>query len=199
MNKFLLLLRKENTKEENDFYIHAIEQYGGKVLFLSDQESIKQAEKKLAQVEGVLLPGGESVGRLDFFLIEYTLKNNIKLLGICQGMQSMALFHTNNKLLEIGSSKHKKEEGYCHFVFLKEGRLKTILKKEKIAVNSHHCQTILESKEFEIVGRSEDGLIEALENKNHPFQIGVQWHPERMLSYDENSKRILEAFVCNKK
>ena len=47
------------------------------------------------------------------------------------------------------------------------------------------------------MGRSDDGLIEVVENKNHPFQIGVQWHPERMLEYDDDSNTIFQAFIDN--
>ena len=54
------------------------------------------------------------------------------------------------------------------------------------------------SKEFEIVGKSEDGLVEALENKNHSFQIGVQWHPERMISYDSLSRKLFQRFLSRK-
>ena len=47
------------------------------------------------------------------------------------------------------------------------------------------------------MGISNDGLIEVVENKNHPFQIGVQWHPERMLNYDETSNIIFQKFIDN--
>jgi putative glutamine amidotransferase len=30
-----------------------------------------------------------------------------------------------------------------------------------------------------IVGRSPDGLIEAVADPSHAFRLGVQWHPER--------------------
>ena len=29
---------------------------------------------------------------------------------------------------------------------------------------------------------SPDGVIEAIEAKNHPFAVGVQWHPELMMN-----------------
>lgn len=48
---------------------------------------------------------------------------------------------------------------------------------------------------FRVVGVSPDLLIEAIENKNAVFQVGVQWHPERMFSYDEGAKKIIEAFI----
>ena len=70
-----------------------------------------------------------------------------------------------------------------------------MLGQNKIMVNSYHYEQVKSSKEFEIVGTSRDGVIEAIENPNHRFQIGVQWHPERMLSYDEISRRLFRGFI----
>lgn len=193
--KILLLIRNENTEEANKYYQMAIEKFGGEVVLLYDYESVDNARKILETVDGILLPGGDDVGALDFFLIEYALKKRLRLLGICQGMQSMALYHTGNSLVSIGDLSHKQEEGYIHSVTLKDSRLKTIVGKKEILVNSHHIQTVLESPCFSIVGKSQDGLIEAIENSEHFFQIGVQWHPERMLEYDRVSNLLFQEFL----
>ena len=50
------------------------------------------------------------------------------------------------------------------------------------------------SNYFKAVGYSDDGLIEAVEGSGD-FQIGVQWHPERMLDFDEGSVRLFKAFL----
>lgn len=196
MKKFLLLLRLENTNRENDFYQRAIERFGGEVVTVTDDLEIEDVKNALSQVEGILLPGGDDVGRLDFYLIEYALHHHLKLLGICQGMQSMALWGSEDSLVEIGNLSHQQhEEGFVHSVLLEEGVLSSILETDKISVNSHHKQTVLNSKNFLIVGRSEDGLIEAIESKGEEFQIGVQWHPERMLEYDAFSRTLFYRFI----
>ena len=64
----------------------------------------------------------------------------------------------------------------------------------KIKVNSHHKQTLERSNYFKAVGYSDDGLIEAVEGEGD-FQIGVQWHPERMLDFDEGSVKLFKAFL----
>lgn len=198
MNKILLLIRPENTEEENNYYIRAIERFGGKVVFVFDLESEKEILRKLDGVAGILLPGGLDVGLSDFFLIEYALKHDLKLLGICQGMQSMALYKTTNKLVSIGNFKHQQKEGYVHDVNLLPGRLKDIFANNKIMVNSHHLQTVLSGGKFFVTGRSSDGLIEAIEGCSKTFQIGVQWHPERMLDYDSGSNSLFLTFIQNK-
>ena len=45
-----------------------------------------------------------------------------------------------------------------------------------------------------ITAYSEDGIIEGIENPDHPFVLGVQWHPECMQQYDDHMK-LFRAFV----
>ena len=42
-------------------------------------------------------------------------------------------------------------------------------------------------KELIISATANDGVIEAIEHKNHPYMIGVQWHPEYQLSSLDNN------------
>lgn len=195
MKKFLLLLRSENTEEENNFYIKAITQYGGEVLLVRDTDTKEKFLTILKQVDGILLPGGNDVGNWDYFLIDYAVFHHLKLFGICQGMQSMALWKSNNSLVSIGNDLHHQKEGYVHSVEVEDSRLKQILGMGSIYVNSYHYQTVKSSKIFRVVGKSSDGLIEVIENSNHIFQIGVQWHPERMLGYDVCSRKLFSYFV----
>ncbi len=196
MKKFLLLLRHENGDVENHFYIQAIKKYGGSIVFVSDDDCWEDILEKLEEVEGILLPGGDDVGPWDYSLIQYALDHQLKLLGICQGMQSMALCGTSHSLVAIGNSSHYAKKEYLHDVSFKEGsRIQELLGRSLLHVNSYHYQTVADSFLFSVVGRSEDGLIEVVENSNHKFQIGVQWHPERMIDYDLASQKLLDSFI----
>lgn len=195
MRKFLLLLRMENTEEENNFYIKAITQYGGEVLLVRDTDTKDELITVLEQVEGILLPGGNDVGKWDYFLIDYAVSHHLKLFGICQGMQSMALWKSNRSLVFLDNDLHHQMEGYVHSVELEDSKFEEILGTHSICVNSYHYQTVENSSFFKIVGKSSDGLIEVVENSDHIFQIGVQWHPERMLEYDLCSRKLFSYFV----
>lgn len=190
-----VLIRRENSDIANEYYIRGIENFWGKVILINDNDSRKELEDKLSSVDGILLTGGDDVGPIDFYLISYALENKLKLLGICQGMQSMCLYGSSLGLIPIGNDSHKRNEGYVHGVTLSDGALKEIFGNSRIMVNSHHLQTISNSHLFRVVGYSDDGLIEAIEGNNGVFQIGVQWHPERMLEYDSWSRDLLETFV----
>lgn len=194
MNRIGILIRSENNVLENNYYESAIRKFGGQITFIFDIDDFSIVSKKLDNLDGILLTGGNDVGRLDFFLIKYALEHSLKLLGICQGMQSMALYGTNNRLIDVGDN-HYDFSNYSHKVYISNSYFKKIIKKDEILVNSHHRQTVEESKFFSVVGRSSDNLIEVIENSIHPFQIGVQWHPERMLEYDNISNVIIDNFV----
>ena len=47
---------------------------------------------------------------------------------------------------------------------------------------------------------SADGIVEGLEKPDHPFFMGVQWHPEHMYRKDESQRKVFAAFVdaCRK-
>lgn len=38
-------------------------------------------------------------------------------------------------------------------------------------------------------------LIEGIEYPSEVFNIGVQWHPEISYEFDENSRKIINAFI----
>ena len=191
----LLLIREESSNNNINNYIRAIELYNGNVIKIKDNIDTNCLLKILKNIDGILLTGGDKVGRLDYFLIKYAIDNNLKLLGICQGMQSMALYGSEDSLVEIGNLSHNKYKNYCHNVKLSNSKLKDILNKEVVEVNSYHKQKVLNSNYFKIVGMSDDGIIEAVESNNNIFQIGLQWHPEKMIDYDNNSKLIFDYFI----
>lgn len=63
-------------------------------------------------------------------------------------------------------------------------------------MNSLHHQAVFKLGDgLQASAISEDGLIEALEWKNDPFLLGVQWHPEHTFRKQEMSQRIFHAFV----
>lgn len=180
-----ILDRYENAKEiEDKYYLQAIKKFGGVPVLINECNL-----EMLDLCGGIVLTGGDNKGKLDDYLISYALKNNLPLLGICQGMQSMAMYETDESLIDVDN--HYKCE---HYVYLDDSKLKKIIGNNKILVNSFHHQRIKSSKVFRIIGKSNDGVVEAVESNLHPFQIGVQWHPERMIESCE-SQKLFKEFI----
>ena len=75
-------------------------------------------------------------------------------------------------------------------------KLAEILGEGMHEVNSYHHQAIKElSHEVTKMAVSEDGLIKAIEVRNQKFAIAVQWHPEFSYESNEDSIKLITAFV----
>ena len=142
--------------------------------------------------DGIILQGGSNYTEIELEYVRYLYKENISTFGICLGMQMMAV--ALNGSLETLKFKHHQNKGlYVHEVnVLKNTKLYDIVKSDTFNVNSRHNDYV---KYTSLVasGYSEDGVIEAVEDKNCKFFLGVQWHPESIK--DMYSERILEAFI----
>lgn len=141
--------------------------------------------------DGVIIPGGSLGGNMEHKVIRYLYDNDIPTLGICYGMQSMgSAFGGSLKRIE----NHKVMNLKCaHSVIINKGSLLyQILKKEYIVVNSRHNYAVF-NPNLSISAVSYDGIIEAIEDKNKRFFIGIQWHPENLT--DGINKSIFDYFV----
>ena len=142
--------------------------------------------------DGIVLTGGNHFHTNDFLLVNYLYQQDIPTLGICLGMQAMALSFGNGEEIDASSFHHKKNND-THFIIIKENTLLAKIIHEKgIFVNSRH-HTAVDKTSLEISAKAEDGVIEAVEDKQKPFFLGVQWHPESL--QNKNSDLIFDAFI----
>lgn len=168
----------------------------------------------LKEVSGILLMGGEDVhpsnyqaeqhpktdpidpdrDAFEIRLVRKALELRLPLLGICRGIQVMAVA-TGGALIQhvpdLGlSEEHGLSEGmsYEHICSSKghevlieqDSRIARILKRTKIHTNSAHHQAVAKcGQEFRISGRSPQGVTEIMEHRDENFfAFGVQSHPE---------------------
>lgn len=165
-----------------------------------DQLDLTEEEKEMLisqikLVNGLLLPGGFKINKFDRFIVEYAIENDIPILGICLGMQTIANYN-KELILENNETfiEHYVEDGLAHSVTLdKNSKLYNIVEIEKIDVASRHHHHVQPNPLFDVVAVSDDNLIEAIEMKDKTFCIGVQWHPDCM--DDVSSNNIFDAFV----
>lgn len=140
--------------------------------------------------DGFILPGGD-YETIDFLVIKYAYEFDLSLLGICMGMQSLGKYFNGN--LELVDNHYSKSD--YHFVNIDSlSKIFKILNRSKIKVNSRHKYK-LSNTDLKISAYSQDNVIEAIEVPNKKYIIGVQWHPESMISYDIVSKQLLDSFI----
>lgn len=129
--------------------------------------------------------------RADFALIEALLRLSKPALAICLGFQELNVQLGGSLIQDIpfdgprSEIRHYSKSGETvhHPVGVEaESRLARALGATgEVRVNSSHHQAIDRlGGGLRAVATAADGIIEAVEVADHPFFIGVQWHPERM-------------------
>lgn len=132
------------------------------------------------------------------------------VLGICRGAQIMnvamggSLYQDIESQLENTPIKHRQKAphwyGTHHVILDRESNLYDIVGQEDVKVNSFHHQSVKDiAPGFSAIGHAADGVIEAIELVDHPFVIGLQWHPERMIDRYDHAQLIFEKFIKSAK
>ena len=156
--------------------------------------------------DGLIIPGGDKWYEFDEVIYKYALEKDIPILGICAGMQVIGKMDTDqdnpikdNTIRNNTIINHKaRGQKYVHYVDIADNTtLKDIVGDNRINVNSSHNYHIDKVNKLTISAYSEDGLIEAVEYPDKKFVLGVQWHPESMLEYDDAANKIFDAFIKN--
>lgn len=144
-------------------------------------------------------PVQEERDAYELALVRGALERGMPTLGICRGMQilNVAYGGTIEQHLPdaVGHEEHRHTPGTFadHEVRLAPGSLAArAAGGERTAVKSHHHQGLGEvGKGLRVSGwDTRDETVEAVEDPECPFVLGVLWHPEE----DEKSK-LIEALV----
>ena len=123
----------------------------------------------------------------ELMLTRYAYYRQIPILGICRGMQTLAIAldgHIQQDLpnaeVRMKHSQDADREEPTHTVFVqKDTLLKKIYNRDRMFVNSFHHQAVDEAGDkLRISATAADKVVEAVESNEHKPILGVQWHPE---------------------
>jgi putative glutamine amidotransferase len=186
-------------------YRAALERTGATVRELTPADSIAAA---LADCDGLLLTGGVDVepshygesrhptveidaARDDYelALAREALARDLPVLAICRGAQVLNVAAGGTLVQDIPSAMPQAlsheitnpKTAIAHQIAVRSGTglAHLLAGREQLQVNSRHHQAVKDiGRGFVVSAVAPDGVIEAIENPDAQFCIGVQWHPE---------------------
>ena len=149
--------------------------------------------------------GAGSLFTLELSVAAAALDRNLPILAICRGIQVLNVARGGTLYQDIPGlvsdailhSQKADKSVQTHAVRVEPGSvLRGILKRAEIWVNSKHHQSVKDvAPGFRVSARAADGVIEAMEDPDRSFVLGVQWHPEGTFGTDRNSKKLFKALV----
>lgn len=205
-------------------YVDAVRAAGGIPIAIPALETLEDVAYYAELVDGFVLVGGSDINparfgqekhesvqfvhtrreEFDFALLEAALETRKPVLAICLGMQELNVIHGGDLIQDIPSMvqtdvahRASTEAPYGeHTITITPGTLlHRLIGEESITVNSIHHQAVGNlGKGLVASAAAPDGIVEAIELKDHPFALGLQWHPEIMYP-DPVQFRLFQGFV----
>ncbi|MDE5560306.1 MAG: membrane dipeptidase [Bacteroidaceae bacterium] len=210
-------------------YYHCILEAGGSPVVIPPYTDAAALETLLGRLDGIVLSGGADMNPLlvgeepipqlhginaerdvpELTLIRRAYEMQIPMLGICRGVQMLAVALGGSVYQDLGVQyadaplvKHSQDlarERASHNVFISpDSTLGEVfsrsllpvnaLGEKMLAVNSFHHQAVrTPGCRLRVSARSSDGVIEAVESSEYKSIVGVQWHPECFLAVGDRS------------
>jgi putative glutamine amidotransferase len=133
-------------------------------------------------------------------LIEGYVKAGKPILGVCRGAQILNVYfggtlHQHLSNAEI-HTPGVPEVYIPHSAHAEQGSVLHALYGSDFSINSHHHQAVKDlAPGLEVMGKSSDGIVEALRKPDERFLWAVQWHPERIWDIEASSAKLFQAFL----
>ncbi|MGI6335740.1 MAG: gamma-glutamyl-gamma-aminobutyrate hydrolase family protein [Eubacteriales bacterium] len=121
---------------------------------------------------------------LELALFDVCFQKKLPMLGICRGIQLLNVALGGSLWQDIPAQLPDAlpHSDARHTVETVPGSLVQRLCGDTFVSNSYHHQAVREpGRGLKVTARASDGVIEAVEHDSLPI-LGIQWHPERMLS-----------------
>ena len=137
-------------------------------------------------------------------LIAEARRRRLPTIGVCRGMQLLAVAHGGALAQRVGDPAMHPGMGALppaaslarrHEVALESGSaIARAFATTTLSVNTLHHQIVSDPGDLVVAARAADGTIEALESAQWPA-VGVQWHPEKMAEPEQ--ARLFELLVSS--
>ena len=209
------------VREFADRALHALEAAGGAPLLIDISTDARPDPAALiGQCAGLLILGGADIDptfygdrphpatygvdpdadRYEIAAVHSALDHGTPVVGICRGMQVINVACGGTLVQDLGAETPHHGPPDAIMVTQRahidaDSRLGDILGRTEIAVRTGNHQAVQRvARGFTVVGRADDGVIEAIEHTT-AWVVGVQWHPEDPLADAQDLAAIAKALV----
>lgn len=202
-------------------YFDAVDRAGAQPVLVDDARDPKAL---LARVDALVLTGGPDVDpalygeaphpavygvdrRADDFesaVADVAVARGMPVLAICRGFQVLNVARGGSLHQHLPDDPGVPAHGrpgvaggaHLHDVRLDaDSLLADVMGTTRVTSSCHHHQAIARPGDgLRVVGRSSDGIIEAME-LDGCFVLAVQWHPEDTAADDPVQQRLFDALV----
>ena len=159
----------------------------------------EQPHPKIGQVDPIR-------DQMELSLIRQALDHDLPTFGICRGAQMMniamggTIFQDIPSQLLTSDVNHSQQGVGWYAAHTIQIATNSVLYQAAGAttsrVNSFHHQAIRDlASGFVVTATATDGVIEAIENPNHTFAVGVQFHPELMWQRHPLAAQLFKRFL----
>jgi len=212
-------------------YTNAVLKAGGIPMVLPYTVDDKVIAEISLKLDGLLLSGGGDIDptlfeeephpglgeivperdEMEIALIGHFMAQKKPILGICRGCQILNVALGGDMIQDLGAQKpdslqHSQRaprSHASHMIQIREGSLlHSIYGQTEMKVNSYHHQAVRHAAPSLVAtAYAGDGVVEGIESSQGGFVVGVQWHPECMVSKHPEQLLLFQAFVqaCAKK
>lgn len=208
----------------NKDYADAVVKAGGIPLLLPPVENAPAIRKYVQLCDGFILSGGGDINpllfgesphpkleeihtgldRAQWLLTEEILKTSKPLLAICRGIQLLNVVLGGSLWQDISATGHPvmlhsqtgPRADKFHPVNILKGSVLNEIFGECLEVNSFHHQCLKDpGRNLKIAATAPDGIIEAVEMNDRSFGLGIQWHPEMLLTGSDEMLPLFRQFI----
>lgn len=207
-------------------YITGLQRAGLVPVLITPAHSEEVIEQIISVCSGLVLSGGDDIDparygqepapelgpinpprdAAELSALAAASERDIPILAICRGHQLLNVFFGGSLCQDVATGmpeavSHVQSSpwgSHHHDVTVAANtRLRRAIGRARLEINSFHHQAIDQlAPGLEVTARADDGLIEAVESREHSWVVGVQWHPERYEARAADTEPNVRLFLA---